>query len=337
VNPHNQATTYHSTTARRPRTDRRPSNQTCPTDDTAHAVTTAVTGLAPDRPTTTGSWPQPDRHHDRRTARSPPRHRQRGLPRRRAATPAWSPAGGSAAHRSRRVDENGANPGTYSGAFTLGDPGALTGDPDTSAASTARWRDDRPAGGPPRARRVAGSTGAPAWRCCATTPRAAAGSPPDNGGGLSYRAGRTTFNTGRTVASVQGAWHHLAVTKNGAAWLHLDGSLTQRKRRGTTAPVMPWHVMRNGTYAQYAQGHADEVAAYSVALPASTITQHWSAGHGCDSRRPLSRTCSGTPAGGTWGPCGAANRCSRQAGNCVRHARAVRPREGSPPTRRLPR
>jgi hypothetical protein len=38
--------------------------------------------------------------------------------------------------------------------------------------------------------------------------------------------------------------------------------------------------MRNGTYAQYAQGHADEVAVYSVALPASTIAQHWSAGHG---------------------------------------------------------
>ena len=34
----------------------------------------------------------------------------------------------------------------------------------------------------------------------------------DNGGGLSYRVGGTTFNTGRAVASVQGAWHYVAVT-----------------------------------------------------------------------------------------------------------------------------
>ena len=43
---------------------------------------------------------------------------------------------------------------------------------------------------------------------------------------------------------------------------------------------MPWHVMRNGTFAQYAQGHADEVAVYAAALPATTITQHWNAGRG---------------------------------------------------------
>lgn len=44
---------------------------------------------------------------------------------------------------------------------------------------------------------------------------------------------------------------------------------------------MPQHVMRDGTYAQYAQGHADEVAVYDVALPASTIAQHRkNPGHG---------------------------------------------------------
>jgi hypothetical protein len=81
---------------------------------------------------------------------------------------------------------------------------------------------------------------------------------------------------------VQGAWHYVAVTKNGGSVsFYLDGALVHSASgAGATAPVMPWHVMRNGTYAQYAQGHADEVAVYSVALPASTITQHWSAGHG---------------------------------------------------------
>jgi hypothetical protein len=36
--------------------------------------------------------------------------------------------------------------------------------------------------------------------------------------------------------------------------------------------------MRNGSYAQYTQGQADEVAIYNVALPATTIQQHYNAG-----------------------------------------------------------
>jgi hypothetical protein len=43
---------------------------------------------------------------------------------------------------------------------------------------------------------------------------------------------------------------------------------------------MPWHVMRNGSSAQFAQGQADEIAAYNTALPDSTIQQHYKAGTG---------------------------------------------------------
>lgn len=43
---------------------------------------------------------------------------------------------------------------------------------------------------------------------------------------------------------------------------------------------MPWHVMRNGGYAQFAQGQADEVAIYNVALSATTVQQHYNAGKG---------------------------------------------------------
>lgn len=44
---------------------------------------------------------------------------------------------------------------------------------------------------------------------------------------------------------------------------------------------MRWHVMRDGTYAQNAQGHADDVAVPDVAFTASTIVQHRkNAGHG---------------------------------------------------------
>ena len=71
----------------------------------------------------------------------------------------------------------------------------------------------------------------------------------DNGGGLSYRVGGTTFSTGRSVASVRGTWHYVAVTKNGGSVsFYLDGTLVHSATgAAATAPVMPWHVMRNGT------------------------------------------------------------------------------------------
>lgn len=183
------------------------------------------------------------------------------------------------------VDEKGANPGTYSGAFTLGDLGALAGDPDTSAGfNGATGEMTAPAGGLGAAGTLEGWFD---WRAGVAVLRdhTAGGGwilVYNNGGGLSYRVGGTTFNTGRTVASVQGVWHHVAVTKNaGSVSFYLDGALLHSgSGAGATAPVMPWHVMRNGTFAQHAQGHADEVAVYGVALPASTITQHWNAGHG---------------------------------------------------------
>lgn len=104
----------------------------------------------------------------------------------------------------------------------------------------------------------------------------------DNAGKLSYRIAGTTYDTGRTVASVKGAWHHVAITKNGpAVGFYLDGRLIHSGTgAGTTAPAMPWHVMRNGTTAQYAQGNVDDVAVYTTALPATTIAQRFSAGRG---------------------------------------------------------
>jgi hypothetical protein len=43
---------------------------------------------------------------------------------------------------------------------------------------------------------------------------------------------------------------------------------------------MPWHVMRNGTYTQFAAGNADEVAIYRTALDATTIARHYRLGAG---------------------------------------------------------
>jgi hypothetical protein len=77
-----------------------------------------------------------------------------------------------------------------------------------------------------------------------------------------------------------GAWHHVAVTKDGAAVsFYLDGRLVHSGTgAGTTAPVMPWHVMRNGTTSQFSRGRADEIAVYADALPAATIRAHFEAG-----------------------------------------------------------
>jgi hypothetical protein len=45
-----------------------------------------------------------------------------------------------------------------------------------------------------------------------------------------------------------------------------------------TATAMPWHVMRNGTYAAYAGGYVDELAVYTSVLSASQVARHYSLG-----------------------------------------------------------
>ncbi|MFL5869365.1 MAG: LamG-like jellyroll fold domain-containing protein, partial [Thermoleophilaceae bacterium] len=87
---------------------------------------------------------------------------------------------------------------------------------------------------------------------------------------------------GRTTASVQNGWHHFVVTKDGGnVAFYLDGQLVHSGTGApATAPTTPWHVMRNGGYAQFAQGGADEVAVYNVPLSAATVQQHYNAGKG---------------------------------------------------------
>jgi concanavalin A-like lectin/glucanase superfamily protein len=183
------------------------------------------------------------------------------------------------------ADETAANPGVYAGAVTLGEPGALAATMDTSAGF------DGVTGEMTANARGLGTTGTIEgwfdWRRGVALMRDNTGIGGwilafDNGGKLAYRVAGTTYDTGRTVASVQGAWHHVAITKNGAAVaFYLDGNLIHSGTgAGTTAPVMPWHVMRNGTAPQYATGHADDVAVYTTVLPAAAISQRFGVGRG---------------------------------------------------------
>jgi BNR repeat-containing family member/PKD domain/Concanavalin A-like lectin/glucanases superfamily len=185
------------------------------------------------------------------------------------------------------ADEAGTSPGTYLGGFLLDQVGAIVGDSNSSvrfdgvggemsaggpalaaSGSLEGWFDWR---GGVALMRDASSAGGTGWILAF-----------DSGGSLLYRLGGKSFNTGRTTASVQNGWHHFVVTKDGGnVAFYLDGQLVHSGTgAGSVAPTMPWHVMKNGGYAQFAAGGADEVAVYNVPLSAATVQQHYNVGRG---------------------------------------------------------
>jgi Tol biopolymer transport system component len=200
-------------------------------------------------------------------------------------------AGGTSAY-----DERAANLGSYTGGVALGQAGALGGDPNTAAGFNGT-SSEMTAGGP----RLSSSGTIEGWflwqggvalvRDHTSTSSSGWILAYDSGGSLNYRVAGKTFATGRSAASVRNGWHHFAVTKNaGNVAFYLDGQLVAS---GTGAPntaaAMPWHVMRNGTYAGYSQGFADELAIYTAALPASTIKAHYDAGRSASTAAPAAR------------------------------------------------
>lgn len=289
VNPRNQPTTYRfeyglttaygSTTASQPVT---------PADNASHAVSFTVTGLTVGSTyhyrviatNGTGSTAGVDRTLS--TAAPAPSAYRAAVLGTAGLIAYWrvGEATGSVA-----ADEKGANPGSYSGGLTLGDPGALTGDPDASAHfDGASGEMTAPAAGPAASGTLEGWFD---WRGGTALLRDHTSGNGwilayDSAGALWYRAGGSAFNTGRTTASLRGAWHHVAITKSGGnVSFYLDGApIHNGTGAASAAAAMPWHIMRNGTYAQYANGNADEVAVYDRALPATTITQHYQTGRG---------------------------------------------------------
>ena len=185
------------------------------------------------------------------------------------------------------ADEKSTNPGTYAGGYTLGQPGALAGDSDSSVAFDG-LSGEMSVGGPALASsgslegwfnwqngvalmRDGTSAGGVGWILAY-----------DCSGSVCYRLGGTSFNTGRTTASVKNGWHYFVATKNGGSVAYyLDGQLVHSgSGAGSSAATMPWHVMRNGNYSQFSQGQADEVAVYNAALSGATVQQHYNAGKG---------------------------------------------------------
>jgi hypothetical protein len=174
------------------------------------------------------------------------------------------------------------NHGDYVGSFTLGQPGALTGDPDT-AVHFDGIDAEMTANGPV----LSGACSIEGWFYW--TGGRGLLSDDVNGpagwrfaygvnGVLTYRFAGISFTTAVLTASVENAWHHFVATKDAAdnVAFYLDGqSIHTDAGAGATAAQMPWHLMRDRPSGQYTAGTADEVAMYDVALPASTVLDHF--------------------------------------------------------------
>jgi BNR repeat-containing family member/PKD domain/Concanavalin A-like lectin/glucanases superfamily len=183
-------------------------------------------------------------------------------------------------------NDAGTGLGNYLGHFKLRYPGALAGDTNTSVYFDGV--DSEMSAPGPALPRTSGSlegwfywkVGPALMRDNTSTGDAGWVLAYDNGGSLHYRLGGTSFNTGLATASIKYGWHHFVATKDGGnVAFYLDG---QRKHSGTgagnVAPAMPWHVMRNGGYAQFTLGRGDEIAIYNLALSPATVLQHYNAG-----------------------------------------------------------
>jgi PKD repeat protein len=185
------------------------------------------------------------------------------------------------------ADETGAFSGSYQGAYRLGEAGALAGDPDYAAGFDGT-SGEMTAAGPSLASSRGSVEGWFDWRSGVAVMRDDTSVSGvgwivalDSSGRLFYRLGGTNFNTGRTTASVRGAWHHVVVTSDGAhVAFYLDGVQIHRANAAITRPpALPWHVMRNGNQpTEYAAGHADEVAVYDRALTADEVLRHYRLG-----------------------------------------------------------
>ena len=272
VTPHNQATTYRFEYGTGGFDARTPDGTLAP-GAPAVDVEATLTGLVPAvtyryrlvAVNATGATTGPERTF---VAGAPPGYRDMVL-----GTPGlmsyWRL--GEASGRTA-VDERGAHAGSYAATgVTLGRPGALSGDPDTSASF------DGVSGEMSVSTPVLSTSGTLEgwfeWQAGVAVMRDHNASPGtgwilafESGGRIACRAGGTNLVSSTTVASIRDGWHHYALTREGDdVRLYLDGRRLDLPATppGNAASSAPWHIMRNGSSAaQYTRGRADEVAVY---------------------------------------------------------------------------
>src|SRR3954470_4150185 len=183
------------------------------------------------------------------------------------------------------ADETRTSPGSYQGGYSLGGPSALAGDSNTSVGFDG-VNGEMKTSGPALA--SSGSiegwfnwqSGVALMRDGTSNGRTGWILAYDRGGYLYYRLGGTSFNTGRTTASIRNGWHHFVATKSASNLaFYIDGQLVHRgTAAASTDPTQAWHIMRNGGNAQFTRGSADEVASYNLPLSPATVQEHYNAG-----------------------------------------------------------
>jgi Concanavalin A-like lectin/glucanases superfamily/Bacterial Ig-like domain len=190
------------------------------------------------------------------------------------------------------VDETGANPGTYTGGVTLGQPGALQGSLNTSV-SLDGVNDYASA---PDSDSLDATTGVSieAWaKRVRSNAFQVIVAKPGNGQSkhenyaLWIDSGNFAvayFGDGSTYVRVSSAnpldtgWHHVVATyDNATAKMYIDGVLTRSVASSVqlNPNTFPLNIGRGRQNGYYLQGQVDEVAVYRTALSAQRIQAHF--------------------------------------------------------------
>ena len=185
-------------------------------------------------------------------------------------------------------DSVGANPGSYQAGTTLGQPGAIQGDADTSvhfdgATGAANIPSDP-------SLNVGDRFTIEAWvKRERTGVTETIASKQNNGWLLEFNDTNQLTLRKSTVADVVSStstvtdtgWHYVAATKDGSSvHLYIDG-------KDVSGPVLSPQTMADNTQtleigdsinSSYLQGTIDEVALYNIALAANVIANHYATG-----------------------------------------------------------
>jgi len=198
------------------------------------------------------------------------------------------------------ADGKGTNPGTYTGGFALGLAGAIAGDKDTAVSlngSTGYVNVPDSA-----SLAVGDSFSVEAWvkrGAVSTTSNQVIASKQSGSWVLMFDPSNelvlrqsgvadVTYSTAKLTDTA--SWHHVAATKSGAAvHLYIDGTdvtgpITNQTMSDNTQPL----VIGQSSGGAFYQGELDEVAVYAGALPAATVSQHYSVGSTAPSSPPPS-------------------------------------------------
>jgi Concanavalin A-like lectin/glucanases superfamily/Bacterial Ig-like domain len=201
------------------------------------------------------------------------------------------------------ADTMGANPGTYTGGVTLGQPGAIVG--DTNASASLDGVDDYVVVPDAPSLDFTTAVTVEAWvqRTKSAAYQVVLGKPGNGQSKLEnyslwFNTGngiQAYFGNGTTFVSVASAaldtsWHHVVATyDNATAKLYVDGTL--RSSASSTVQLTPNTLPLNlgraqGTSSYSFGGRLDEVAVYPSILSAARIQAHYDAARRTDSRAP---------------------------------------------------